>query len=119
MSEERDIIMEKLKVLGESYIAGLPEKLDSIRIAWDEIKGGKGGLENFRLLHRLVHGIAGSAGIFGFLDLSRGARCLEVMLKPLAKGLHPLTLEDSEQIESLISDLRAAVKNVRDDDENF
>lgn len=72
--------LEKLK--GE-YAAQLPAKLDAIVNDWQALCH-QWNPELMVRLHRNVHSLIGTSGTFGFTDLSKAARSLEVLLKPIA-----------------------------------
>ncbi|VUD56305.1 Transcriptional regulatory protein WalR [Thalassocella blandensis] len=76
-------IEEKLALLREKFNAELPIQLNTVddiwsrltNIQWDSAKLGK--------LHQIVHQLAGIGGSFGYTELTKAARELDVMLRTL------------------------------------
>jgi HPt (histidine-containing phosphotransfer) domain-containing protein len=70
----------QLTALRQAYAAELPEKVQMIARA-----AAAAGLHNWeadgvRQLHQLVHRLAGSAAIWGFIEVSRAANELEAIV---------------------------------------
>ena len=84
MATEKSSFEKHLEKLKGEYKAQLPTKLESITLDWEK-------LENEWLpdlivqLHRNVHSMVGTSGTFGFTELSKDARVLETLLKPLVE----------------------------------
>jgi HPt (histidine-containing phosphotransfer) domain-containing protein len=79
---------EQLAALREVYSRGLPDKLERIELAWQEILDTRqdGCVQSSRedaweRLHRGVHSLAGSGASLGFPELSVAARELEVYMQ--------------------------------------
>jgi diguanylate cyclase (GGDEF)-like protein len=72
---------DALQALAQVYIAKLPAKLAEIEAASQRFQIDPSDRENFILLHRLLHTIAGSAGTFGFPSMGEEARDLEIIIK--------------------------------------
>ncbi|MFT6624744.1 MAG: diguanylate cyclase (GGDEF)-like protein [Cycloclasticus sp.] len=82
---------KKLRLLQDKYIAQLPSNIDAINKAWLETLN-ENGTEAFDLLRQLAHNLTGSAGTFGFPEISVEARHIENDLRQLAD---PRKLTDS------------------------
>ncbi|HSW92761.1 MAG TPA: diguanylate cyclase [Gammaproteobacteria bacterium] len=72
----------KLDALYVEYAKKLPGRIDSINDRWRQLsrRFTASGLQD---LHRLVHGLCGSSGTYGYHELSSASRRLEVYLKSL------------------------------------
>ena len=109
-----ELHLEKLKVV---YLSQLPEKLNSIETDWNQLCSSWQA-EIAVVLHRNVHSLIGTAGTFGFGELSRTARELEVMLKPLEgvsvdyKPNAELIDKVKTKIEQLININKADASNI-------
>ncbi len=114
MTDDRKTVLEKFNDLRESYIAGLPEKLASIDEAWAAFDRGKGDPGQLETFHRLVHGVAGSGGTFGFADLSIAGRNLEVLIKTLREEDHLISQDHRNQVKRLMTDLHTLARDLRD-----
>jgi diguanylate cyclase (GGDEF)-like protein len=72
---------QKLAKLKADYSTQLPKKLSEITDGWKELNE-HWSEETLVTLHRNVHSLIGTSGTFGFLELSKSARALEILLKP-------------------------------------
>ena len=78
MSEE-NALEETLKILRADYASKLPAALQAIEEVWQCLQSGW-AIPTLEDLHAKVHRIAGAAGSFGFPELGRAAKELEVFL---------------------------------------
>lgn len=98
---------QKLRQLQIEYIARLPGKIDKINWAWKKALNGD---DNTAIaeLSQLIHNLAGSAGSFGYPDVSSEAMKLEELLKnqdgdqELLDEVITTISETIQQIEGLI-----------------
>lgn len=98
-------IHEKIQELFVSYSQNLPNKLQNIQNHWQEL------CENytaklFEDFYREVHSLTGSAGTYGYHELSKSARELESYLKTFL-GAKVITTEKQIAISKLIKALLA------------
>jgi diguanylate cyclase (GGDEF)-like protein len=99
-----ELHLEKLK--GE-YKAQLPEKITAIKSDW-QLLNSTGQRELIVQLHRNVHSLIGTSGTFGFHEVSKTARTLEELLKPLLehKGLdHDINTELNATVNHIIDSI--------------
>lgn len=78
-----DNLEAALHALELMFVSKLPAKLIEIEEALDQLVRKSTDLEAIKLLHRLLHTMAGSAGTFGFPEMGLQAKELEARLKPL------------------------------------
>jgi len=73
----------RLAVLNEKFAATVPGTLDKIRAALAQCVagGGQPSQDALHQLHEVLHGVAGSAGTFGFTVFGREARRIEQMVR--------------------------------------
>jgi diguanylate cyclase (GGDEF)-like protein len=98
---------KKLHDLFVLYSKSLPEKIHIIEMQWHaQLKQWDStGFHNF---HRDVHSLCGSAGTYGYAELSKTARKMEILLKDiLTKG--KLTEDDQEKITSFFNQLKSVL----------
>lgn len=103
-----ELHLEKLK--GE-YRAQLPEKIQAIAHEWKALCE-QWQPETIVTLHRNVHSLIGTSGTFGFIDISKTARTLEVLLKPLLEHKNPHFKPDpalQNSVEAIIHALLALI----------
>ncbi len=100
-------IKKKLDALFLSYSTKLPDKLHSIELLWKEQNNSFDTI-NFQNFHREVHSLCGSAGTYGYLELSKTARQMEIFLKDILNRGH-LLKDDHIHIEHHITELKSIV----------
>jgi HPt (histidine-containing phosphotransfer) domain-containing protein len=76
----------RLAALNEKFAATVPATMEKITSALaacvaESAAGGVPSEASMRQLHELLHGVAGSAGTFGFGTLGQEARRIEHMLR--------------------------------------
>lgn len=94
----QDQLQMQLKALADLFAEKLPGKLAELlaclqacQQAPDAVKAS----EHLATLHRLLHSLAGSAGMFGFDEIGRRARVLELQAGALAQGEGLVALADN------------------------
>lgn len=80
----------RLAALGEKYAATVPVNMEKISQALAACRQApEPGAEQIDQLHELLHGIAGTAGTFGFAVLGRESRRIEQMVRQVMAGAAP------------------------------
>lgn len=79
-------LQDKLQELEAIFAARLPGKMAELREALARCFEQAPEVENLHTLYRLIHSLAGSAGIFGFHELGVRVRELEYEFKPLVSA---------------------------------
>ena len=97
-------LQKKLQALFTIYTKNLPEKIQSIETQWQKLLINW-NLVPFQNFHRDVHSLSGSAGTYGYAELSTVARQMEVFLKSLLDN-DAITSEHQEQITAYIKQLK-------------
>lgn len=82
---------DALQELQTEFIDRLPERIGAIRSQFQQIDASAWRPEKAETLHRLVHGLTGSAGTFGMQSLSDAARDMEIRLSDLLRSGTPPT----------------------------
>lgn len=77
-----DKIQKKINALFDSYRKNLPIKIKSIEKLWHDLLQHWDTVQ-FQTLHRDVHSLCGSAGTYGYCELGKSARQMEIFLKSL------------------------------------
>jgi PAS domain S-box-containing protein len=72
-----------LAELRQQYLAQLPVRLEALRFHYQKLSLSAWQPAEAETLHRLLHGLTGSAGTFGLQSLSDAARQLEIRLAAL------------------------------------
>lgn len=103
-----ELHLEKLK--GE-YKTQLPDRLEAITSDWQSLTS-QWKPDVIVTLHRNVHSLIGSSGTFGFTDISKTARTLEDLLKPLLQEKSEHYKLDADlifSIETIIATLTSVI----------
>ena len=85
-------ITAKLKALREDYAARLPQELTALHELAEQALAASGAPQTVQLtqLHQRLHKLAGSAGSFGFAQLGKQAKQLEIQVQQwLAQAVDP------------------------------
>ncbi len=72
---------DALRALYKGYAADLPANIEKIDTLWPQVPSGSEPLA-LTALHRALHSVAGSGETFGYAQLSRSARTMELALEP-------------------------------------
>ncbi|KQQ40403.1 hypothetical protein ASF61_06505 [Duganella sp. Leaf126] len=79
----------RLAALNAKFAATVPSTMDKIAQALAacnaSIEDGQPGAEPLHQLHELLHGVAGSAGTFGYATLGQEARRIEQQVRAVMK----------------------------------
>jgi two-component system, cell cycle sensor histidine kinase and response regulator CckA len=106
-----DTVQAHLQHLQREFAGKLPGRLDDIRTLHGRLQRGAWNQTEAETLHRLAHGISGTAGTFGMHGISDAARALEArLLAVLRRGSSPGPAE-WEAIEDGIAHLQELVSS--------
>ncbi len=100
-----------LKALRAVYAEGLPDRISTIEKLWGDVSSGRGGADAMKNLHRMVHGMAGSSGTFGFNGLGVAAGNMEEILDSVMEGGAPLDEEIHAKVEGWLARFRELASN--------
>ncbi|MES2116785.1 MAG: Hpt domain-containing protein [Pseudomonadota bacterium] len=79
----------RLQALSDKFAATVPVTMDKITQALAACRadgGGTPGAEHLHQLHELLHGVAGSAGTFGYATLGQYCRSVEQQMRAVMAG---------------------------------
>lgn len=102
--------LQKLALLRDDYISKLPEKLRQIETLWSKLCFFNWSLEAVRVLHNLVHGLAGSGRVFGLPALSDTAQRMEIQVQNLLQSGRVPDESQKKQIDELVAALHTAAQ---------
>lgn len=100
-------VQQKLQDLFVIYTKNLPNKIHMITIQWQELLSHFDKIK-FQHFHRDVHSLCGSSGTYGYIELSKAARKLEIYLKNLLNA-DALSGENKDQINTLLQEMSAVL----------
>lgn len=104
-----DKIQKKLLGLFVQYAKNLPEKIQRIESFWQEQLSNWDPV-TFQDFHREVHSLCGSAGTYGYVELGKAARQLEIYLKNII-NIGSLQSHDKSEITAYVTQLNNFAKN--------
>jgi len=91
-------VSDTLNKLRKQFTDQLPEKLNVMRNHIQHLDLNKWTKADVEVLHRLIHGLTGSAGTFGMHSVSNSARFLQNRITVLLKATSAPTQEDWHSI---------------------
>ena len=100
-------IQKKLDELFMAYRKNLPNKVNGIEMLWNDLLLNW-EVVKFQTLHRDVHSLCGSAGTYGYPELGKTARQMEVFLKSRL-GSGTLSTADQQIITDNLQTLKAVL----------
>ena len=106
MADEKDF-HKAMSQLRAQFIGQLPDRLLTISEIAGKLDHSELDIEQMHNLHRLVHGLHGSAGTFGMHSLSEAARRAESLLGRMRKT------DNSAEHQRLSYELSVALQNVQ------
>lgn len=101
---------KRLKQLRDTYVKQLPAKFDELLGIWQALQK-KWNWDEVAQLHRLIHGLSGSGGSFGFDALSKQARDIETQLKTCLQQQNP---PEDQQLKELDQQILALTRSIED-----
>ncbi len=100
-----------LAELWADYAARLSNRILAIAEALNSWQNGERNPETFLVLRRLVHGLAGSSGMFGFPTVSKAARSFQMYLDLVSEQAGPASPEQHAHSASLFATLEQVAAN--------
>ncbi len=97
-------IKDKLLALVAAYTKNLPDKIAGIEKQWLDLQD-HWDQKKFQNFHRVVHSLCGSAGTYGYMELGKSARQLEICLKSSLNN-PAISVEKKKEITDLLSALK-------------
>ena len=76
-AERLRALQGRLKALSGPYAARLPSVLAEIEACWADIAAADGGGERLEPFHAAIHQLAGTAGAYGFAEVSRQSAVID------------------------------------------
>lgn len=102
---------EQLKILQQSYLEKLPAALGEIEKKRRELYEAC-TIEKLDMLRRLVHKLSGSAGVYGFREISSSARSLDQFLSSLHQQKQLPGEPGNAEIDALLRNLSFYIKQI-------
>jgi len=105
MDDKKQEMMAMLKKLADDFHAQIPERMEKIISAWNEVNDNFDNEKQAEFL-RLTHSLAGTSSTFGFTEISGAAKKLELSLKDIdcAESLqnnHKLISDNIEKLNQI------------------
>jgi len=104
----------QLANLRSKFISRLGDKLTEIQGIRQELESGSDDAELVMQLHRTIHSLAGSAGTFGFDELTQRSNVIETLLIDLQKDpfdSSKITPEINVLIDSLLEQVKILLRS--------
>ncbi len=106
MTMASNSILEQLEGLHDSFRSQLPDRIQGMDMAWRGLARNGWNVETARRLRLHLHSLTGSAGTFGFSDVSLASREAEVRLHSIIETARPPTSVQLLQMSELLGTVR-------------
>lgn len=106
-------IQEQLQGLHESFRQQLPERIQALDMAWRGLAKDGWNTDAARRMRLLLHSLTGSAGTFGFSNVSYASREAEIRLNILVEAAHAPTSVQLLQMSQLLGTLKETASSER------
>jgi diguanylate cyclase (GGDEF)-like protein len=106
-------IQDKLKALFDAYTKNLPGKINTLEKQWQDLIQ-QWSVEKLIDFHRAVHSLCGSAGTYGYRELSQAAHELEIFLKTLIDK-DSVTQQNQHQIMQLLNKMVSTEMSIQEE----
>jgi len=101
-----DSIREKLKLLRAKYVQSLPERIEALAVALQNVgKSSDFHRETFFNAQNEAHKLVGSGQTFGFTGISTTARGIEVLMEKCTQEQRTLSMDEKRLVEALFKEL--------------
>ncbi len=101
-----DNVQKHLQALIVLYAKHLPDKIKNIEDQWQNQLNQWDPIQ-LKKFHRDVHSLSGSAGTYGYSELSKAARQMEIYLMTLLDTT-VITDEKKDKVTDLLEQLKSA-----------
>jgi DNA-binding response OmpR family regulator len=104
--EKSEAARQHIQDLRQNYSDQLPDKIDDMERIWGEIQNNTDNKLRFAKLRRMTHTLIGSAETFGFDDITKYARELELVLDMVIVEGDRVLESKKEEIDRLLDNMR-------------
>lgn len=111
MSDNKKDFLRMLAARSGEYARALPSRIEGIDSLWQRMHAGDDPVILGEDLVRAAHALAGSGATFGFPEVGRLARALELQLQPVVGSAQDGPC--AERIVAAIDALRLAIHEAR------
>lgn len=113
VSRSKAELLRLIQAQRDDYRRTLPEKMAQIESLWHEARQAGPVSAPFAAAERLAHNLHGTAGTFGFRDLSRASHTLELALRALMDAGAQLAPHEQQRITEAITAVRLSLPPVQ------
>jgi len=106
MSRSKADLLEYIEAQRAEYRRTLPAKVASFETLWRDARQAHGSPDPLVDLERLAHNLHGTAGTYGFHDLSRAGQALELAVRALMDAGALPTGEQERQVTLALDTVR-------------
>jgi len=109
MNQRMQDAMQRLEQIKRDYLSKLDGRMGALCAGWQAIQADAGTAgEAWAALHRRVHDLAGTAGLFGLAHISQAAKELDEVLDKLPAGTRPPDADEWCRLQGLFDALLGA-----------
>lgn len=97
MSRSKLELLQFIEAQRADYRRTLPEKVARIEALWQDVRQAHEAQDKLGVLERMAHNLHGTAGTYGFRDLSHASHALELAVRALLDAGAPPTPTGAQQ----------------------
>jgi HPt (histidine-containing phosphotransfer) domain-containing protein len=107
MNQRVQDAMQRLALIKQDYLSKLDGQMDELCAGWHALRADAGTTcePAWSALHRRIHDLAGTAGLFGLAHIGRAAQQLDEVLDQLQVGTRPLDAGEWRRLQGLFDAL--------------
>ena len=109
VSRSKAELLRLIQAQRDDYRRTLPEKMAQMETLWHEARQAGPVSAPFAATERLAHNLHGTAGTYGFRDLSHASRTLELALRSLMDAGAQLDPDEEQRITEAIAAVRLSL----------
>lgn len=109
VSRSKAELLRLIQAQRDDYQRTLPEKMARIETLWHEARQAGPVSAPFAAAERLAHNLHGTAGTYGFRDLSHASHALELALRSLMDAGAQLDPHEEQRITEAIAAVRLSL----------
>lgn len=106
MSQSQRELLQCIEAQRADYLRTLPEKVNQIETLWQDARQAAGAPDKLSALEHLAHSLHGTAGTYGFRDLSHAGHTLERAVQALLDAGAAPTSAQQLQITETVNAVR-------------
>ena len=116
--QNQDDLDLRLAKIRQDYVQKLPAKLEQIETLWNKLRYFNWTHEGLKLVHSIVHTLAGNGKTFGFEDVTHYCHKIELLLQDFLNSDDIPNSDIQNEVSKLIEHLFKSLKQINNPNSN-